>query len=259
MPKKIRLDVALLEAGLAADEREAKGLILSGKVKLNGQLCDKPGTMVLPDAEITTLEQKKYVSRGGLKLEAALAEFEINPSNKICADAGCSTGGFTEVLLKFGAKKIFAIDTAYGELDWNLRESPNVEVMERCNVLELSKLPELVDLLTVDLSLLSSKLILPVIKNWLKETGEIVFLLKPQYELDSDKVPEGGIIKDTEIHKKVLLDFLEISAKNSLFPFNIIKSPIKGGQGNTEFLIGIKKQAVQFDAEKLIEQVLLNE
>ena len=258
MSKKIRLDKALLEKGLAKEEHEATGLILSGKVKVNDQVCDKPGTQVSLDANISTGEQKKYVSRGGLKLEAALKAFEINPRDKICADAGCSTGGFTDVLLKSDATKVYAIDTAYGELDWSLREDSRVVVMERTNVTQLNSLPEAVDLVTIDLSLLSSKLILPVVRDWIKESGDIVLLLKPQYELDSDKVPTGGVIKDTNVHKKILENTLSWCLENNLYPRGLIKSPIKGGEGNTEFLVHIKISGEAQDTNTLISEVLSN-
>ena len=259
MSKKIRLDKALLEKGLAQDEREATGLILSGKVKVEDQICDKPGTQVSLDANISTGKQKKYVSRGALKLEAALKAFDINPKNKICADAGSSTGGFTDVLIKSDAAKVYAIDTAYGELDWSLREDSRVIVMERTNVTQLDALPELVDLVTIDLSLLSSKLILPVVKNWINDSGDIVLLLKPQYELDSDKVPAGGVIKDPSIHREVLKDATNCCIESNLNPSGLIKSPIKGGEGNTEFLMHIKTGTKDLSPDFLIDKVLSDE
>ena len=258
MPKKTRLDKALLEKGLAKDEREATGLVLSGKVKVEGKVCDKPGTQVSLDANISTDEQKKYVSRGGLKLEKALKAFNINPKDKVCADAGSSTGGFTDVLLKSGAKKVYAIDTAYGELDWSLREDQRVIVMERTNATRLEALPELVDLVTIDLSLLSSKLILPVVKNWINEAGDIILLLKPQYELDSNKVPAGGVIKDSNLRRRILQNSMTWCLDNNLNPMGLIKSPIKGGEGNTEFLMHIKVDAKSIDTNSLIDKALSN-
>ncbi|MEZ4754408.1 MAG: TlyA family RNA methyltransferase [Bdellovibrionota bacterium] len=258
MPKKIRLDQALLSLGMARDQREAHGLILAGKVRVKDQICDKPGTQIADVELISIANQKKFVSRGGLKLDAALKAFDIDPKGKICADAGCSTGGFSDVLLQNGAAKIYAIDTAYGELDWKIRDDARVEVMERTNVVRLEQLPELVELIVVDVSLLGSEFILPVIKNWLTDSGEIVLLLKPQYELAPEKVPNGGIITAVNLHKEVIIKFADSCVENQLYPVNLIRSPIKGGQGNIEFLVHIKKQLTEIglSSDALIQKGL---
>lgn len=239
--------------------REATGLILGGKVKLGTSVCDKPGTSVSGDDEIQVEGRKKYASRGGLKLEAALKAFGVNPDSKVCADAGCANGGFTDVLIQSGAAKVFAIDTSYGELDWNLRENPSVVVMERTNAAHLDSLPEPVDLVVIDISLLPSKMILPSVKKWLKADGEIVMLLKPQYELPAELVPQGGIIKDSKLHKQVITSSITWCLENGLVPSDLIKSPIKGGGGNVEFLLHIKLKGESPALEHFIKKGLGND
>lgn len=239
--KKIRLDTLLVERGVVAAPQEAQGLILSGQVLVDGVPVAKAGSAVSPDAAVEIKGRAAYASRGGLKLAGAIETFAIALQGKICADVGCSTGGFTDALLKHGASKVFAIDVGYGDLAWNLRTDARVVVMERTNATQLEALPQPIDFISVDVSLLSLRKVLPNVKQWLARDGEIVALIKPQYEASPEQLPEGAIIEDAQVHATILRELLEFCAARDLFACALTRSPIRGMGGNQEFLVRLSQ------------------
>ena len=240
MPKR-RLDNLLLERGIVQSRERAKGLILSGDVRVNGNPVNKVGTLIDENAEIEITKDIPYVSRGGLKLEKAIKEFNINVKNKIAIDVGASTGGFTDCLLQYGVKKVYAIDVGYGQLAWKLRNNPRVAVIERKNIryIKTSDIGEPVDIAAIDVSFISLKLVLPVVKKLLKENGEIIALIKPQFEVGKSEVGKGGIVREKEKHEKVISEIKSFATDLGIKVLNITKSPITGQKGNVEFLIYI--------------------
>ncbi len=233
MKKKVLSDI-LINKGLADSKIKAESLILSSEISVNGNIISNPNLFFDDDIEIHVIK-KQYVSRAAYKLKKAVEEFKINLNGKICLDAGSSTGGFTDYMLQSGAKKVYAVDSAYNELDWKIRNNPKVEVHERTRISDLI-LNEKVDFISVDLSLISIKKVLKDIIKHLKKNGEIVILIKPQYEVSTEDLPDGGIITDTSVHKKILEDLREFFALVGLKEMGIIESPIRGAYGNTEFL-----------------------
>ncbi|RLC56795.1 MAG: TlyA family rRNA (cytidine-2'-O)-methyltransferase, partial [Chloroflexota bacterium] len=209
---KRRLDVLLVERGLAESRTQAQRLIRAGLVRVAGQVADKPGTQVATNAAITLQARPRFVSRGGEKLEAALVRFGLDVRGWVAADVGASTGGFTDCLLQHGARRVYAIDVGYGQLDWRLRNDPRVVVMERTNARYLESLPEPVDLVTVDVSFISLGLILPMAVRWLKPGGQVVALIKPQFEAGRREVGKGGVVRDPQVHRRVLERVLDIAA-----------------------------------------------
>lgn len=243
MPKR-RLDNLLLERGIVQSRERAKGLILSGDVRVNGNPVNKAGTLIDEDAEIElTGKDIPYVSRGGLKLEKAIKEFDINLKDKVAVDVGASTGGFTDCLLQSGTKKVYAVDVGYGQLAWKLRKDPRVVVIERKNIryLKPPDIGELVDIATIDVSFISLKLVLPVVKNLLKENGEIIALIKPQFEVGKSEVGKGGIVRETEKHERVISEIKSFAIDLGFKVLNVTESPIVGQKGNVEFLIYLQK------------------
>jgi len=238
--KKNRLDQILLDRGLAQSLKEAAAIIMAGQVRVNEQTIDKAGSLVSDTDIVEVASKSSYVGRGALKLEGAIEEFKLKLHSSVCADVGSSTGGFTDVLLRHGAVKVYAIDVGYGELDWRLRSDPRVIVMERTNARYLESLPDLLDFVSIDVSFISLKLILPTVAAWLKPGGEIVALIKPQFEAMAEEVPDGGIIIDTKVHLRVIDEVKQSAKVLGLQCGGIIESPIKGRQGNTEFLIHLK-------------------
>ncbi len=241
---KARLDVIMVQRGLAETRARAQALILEGKVRVDGEPVDKPGRMISPEARIEVIAPLPYVSRGGIKLAAALDAFQINPAGWICADVGASTGGFTDCLLQRGAARVFAIDVGYGELAWPLRSDPRVVVLERTNARYLSALPgdAHVSLVTVDVSFISLRLILPVVKNWLESDGRVIALVKPQFEAGRAQV-RRGVVKDPAVHREVLRNVLAFAQGLGLSPQGVIPSPIRGPAGNVEFLAYLRQSA----------------
>lgn len=233
----IRIDQLLCDRNIVENKMRAEGLLLSGKVSVNGTVVDKAGTQVDPQAQITVAGQSEYVGRGAYKLVAALDSFKINPSDKICVDVGSSTGGFTEVLLKRDAIKIYAIDSARGELDWKLRKDERVVVMEGKPVREIQQLPDQIELATVDVSLVSLRKILPEMSSWLAGSFELVALLKPQYEATREQLPPGAVIDDDDLLREIAVDFVDWLGDNGYSFQGITPSPIRGGSGNREFLV----------------------
>jgi 23S rRNA (cytidine1920-2'-O)/16S rRNA (cytidine1409-2'-O)-methyltransferase len=238
---KERLDILLFERGMVATRSRAKAVIMAGEVLVNGQRIDKPGTRIDRKAKIQLIAPNPYVSRGGYKLAGALDLFQIDIREKICADVGACTGGFTDVLLQRGATRVYAIDVGYGQLDWKIRQDPRVVVMERTNVRYLEELPEMAEIVSIDVSFISLKLILPAVKKWLAPGGDIVALIKPQFEAGPQQVGKGGIVKDTKVHRQVLENILNWSLENDLSPQALITSPIKGADGNREFLVHLRR------------------
>ena len=239
MKIKKRLDVLLVEQGYADSRAKAQAIIMSGQVYVDGQKADKPG---MSFDETLPLEVRgatcPYVSRGGLKLEKALRDFGVDPTGYVCSDSGASTGGFTDCLLQQGASKVFAIDVGYGQLDWKIRSDPRVVVMERTNVRYVTpeQLGEPLDLSVVDVSFISLKIVLPVIKTFLKSTGQVLCLIKPQFEAGKDKVGKKGVVRDPQTHKEVLDNFVELANELELKILGLTFSPVKGPEGNIEFL-----------------------
>lgn len=236
---KERLDVLLTEKGLCESRSRAQALIMSGEVYVNGQKCDKAGTPVDSEALIEVRGSVcPYVSRGGLKLEKALRDFGVDPTGFVCSDSGASTGGFTDCLLQKGAKKVFAIDVGYGQLAWSLRTDERVVCMERTNIryVKPEDLGEPLDLSVVDVSFISLKIVLPAIKALLKPTGQILCLIKPQFEAGKDKVGKKGVVRDPDVHAEVLENFLALADELKLTVRNLTYSPVKGPEGNIEFL-----------------------
>lgn len=238
--KKKRLDSLLVEKGLIESRTLAKGVIMSGAVYVNGQKIDKPGSQVRIDDEIEVRNIiPKYVGRGGLKLEHAIIEFDINISNKTCLDIGASTGGFTDCLLQHGAEKVYAVDVGYGQLHWRLRNDKRVINMERLNARYLKKedLDETVDIITIDVSFITMKKLLIPALQFLKMGGILIGLIKPQFEVGKGKVGKGGIVKDVRLHKAVIEDIKRYLAELGLRNIRTIESPILGTDGNKEFLV----------------------
>ena len=241
MKIKKRLDVLLVEKGFAESRTKAQAIIMSGLVYVNDQKADKPGVSY---EETVLIEVRNgggcpYVSRGGLKLEKALRDFGVNPTGYVCSDSGASTGGFTDCLLQQGASKVFAIDVGYGQLDWKIRSDPRVVVMERTNVRYVTPedLGEPLDLSVIDVSFISLRIVLPVIKTFLKPTGQVLCLIKPQFEAGKEKVGKGkGVVRDPEIHKEVLDNFVSLTQEIGFTILGLTFSPVKGPEGNIEFL-----------------------
>jgi len=237
-----RLDLVLVERGLVDSRQQAQRLIMAGQVMVDGRVVDKPGTPVSGEADITLKATLPYVSRGGLKLEAALDRFAIEVGGVVAADVGASTGGFTDCLLQHRASKVYAIDVGYGQLAWRLRKDPRVVVMERVNVRYLEGLPEPVDLATVDVSFISLELVLPAVIGFLKPHGDIVVLIKPQFEAGRKQVGKGGVVKDPAVHRAVLRKVLLWADGHGLAVCGLMASPLKGPAGNVEFLAYLVRQ-----------------
>ncbi len=258
--KKERLDKLLVEKGLVKSRERAKGLIMAGKVMVNGKMVDKVGTKIDTDSKIEIKgEDIPYVSRGGLKLETAIKEFKLNVKGFTCLDIGASTGGFTDCLLKHGADKVYAVDVGKGQLDWKLRKDPRVISIEEFNARYLTEkeVPEKVDLIVIDVSFISLTKILPVAKEFLKPEGKIVALIKPQFELTKREVDKGkGVIRDPELHRKAIKKIIDFSREIGLYTENLTLSKPKGPKGNKEFLILLSQEPKKIKEEKLIEKAL---
>ncbi len=238
--QKKRLDVLLVERGMAASRSLAQRLIMAGKVIVNQQRVEKPSVQVDSLAQVTLVEGARYVSRGGEKLEAALNAFGLaRLEGLVCVDVGASTGGFTDCLLQHGASRVYALDVGYGVLHWQIRQDARVVVMERTNARFVKEFDAPIDLVTVDASFISLKVLLPVIRTWLSEGhGQVVALIKPQFEAGKKEAARGeGVIRDPEIHKTVLADVLAFSSQLGFIIRGLIRSPLIGPKGNAEFLL----------------------
>ncbi|VAW35986.1 RNA binding methyltransferase FtsJ like, partial [hydrothermal vent metagenome] len=234
--KKERLDKLLVARGLVATRSKAQAVILAGEVLVNGARMDKPGTAVSLEATIELKAPLPYVGRGGFKLAGALDRFAINLQGAVCADVGACTGGFTDVMLQNGAARVYAIDVGYGQLDWSLRQDERVVVLERTNARYLQALAEPVQFVSIDVSFISLRHILPVVKLWLAEKGDVVALIKPQFEAGPKQVGRGGIVKDTAVHRSVLLELWQWFSDNGFGVQGVMQSPVTGASGNIEFL-----------------------
>jgi 23S rRNA (cytidine1920-2'-O)/16S rRNA (cytidine1409-2'-O)-methyltransferase len=246
MPK-IRLDLLLVERGLAESRSKAQAMIMAGQVRVDDQVTLKPATGVQANAALTVDSGPRFVSRGGEKLDAALEAFGIDVTGFICADVGASTGGFTDCMLQRGAEKVYAIDVGKGILHWKMRNHPRVVVMEKTNARYVESLPEPIDFLTIDASFISLKILLPVIKNWFAPPFDSppvhgggqggVILIKPQFEAGRRDVSRGdGVIRKPEIHRQVLQDILTFAQEEGFGVKNLLRSPVLGPKGNVEFL-----------------------
>ncbi len=245
---KTRLDRVLVDRGLVESREKAQALILAGAVELDGAVLTKAGTPVADDAAIRIRADAagtalRYVSRGGLKLEAALAHFGIDPTGKVAADIGASTGGFTDCLLQHGAVRVYAIDVGYGQLAWSLRQDPRVRVIERTNIRTLppDRIPEPVDLATIDVSFISLTKVLPKAAELVKPHGVIVALVKPQFEVGKGEVGRGGIVRDPVKRERALAGIVQFAKTMGLIVKGVMPSPITGQKGNVEFLIHLVK------------------
>ncbi len=258
---KIRLDALLVKNGQAQSRERAKALIMAGQVYIDNQKCDKAGQMVDEDKTVAEVrgETLKYVSRGGLKLEKAMAEFPITLKGKTTMDIGASTGGFTDCMLQCGAKKVFAVDVGYGQFAWKLRQDERVVNMERTNIRYVT--PEdigcEIDFASIDVSFISLRLVLPVAKSLLKNNGEIVALIKPQFEAGREQVGKKGVVKDINVHYEVVKNILDFAKSIDLHVAGLSYSPIKGPEGNIEYLAYLKKaQCEDTVGDNVIKEVI---
>lgn len=258
---KDRLDLLLVKKGFFTGRDRAKASIMAGVVYVDGQRVDKSGTLVNEDVEITVKEDLcPYVSRGGWKLEKALDVFSIHLENAIAMDMGASTGGFTDCMLQKGARKVYAIDVGYGQLDYKLRTDPRVVNFEKTNIryLDESLIEEEVDFISIDVSFISVNLILPVAARHLSEEGSVVCLVKPQFEAGRDQVGKKGIVRDPAVHKEVLEKVVGYGEKVGLFTAGMTYSPVTGAKGNIEYLLYFTKKFVTIDMYDLIHDTVKN-
>ena len=240
---KQRLDLAVVETGLAQSRQRAKALIMEGKILVNDQPVDKPGTLVSKSDKLFLKGNDiPYVSRGGLKLESALKAFDINADGFFCLDVGASTGGFTDCLLQHGSKRVFAVDVGYGQLAWKLRQDSRVLVIERTNIrhMPLKALPCPVDLITIDVSFISLKIVVPAVMKFMKKDAIIVALIKPQFEVGRGKVGKGGVVRNPDLHNEVISELTDFFINKGFLCKPVIPSPIVGPKGNREFFIHLK-------------------
>jgi 23S rRNA (cytidine1920-2'-O)/16S rRNA (cytidine1409-2'-O)-methyltransferase len=257
---KIRLDVLLVERGLAESRSQAQRLVMAGQVRVGGEVLLRSATSVSADVLVEVDSGPRFVSRGGDKLEAVLQAFGVNITGTVCADVGASTGGFTDCLLQHGAIKVYAIDVGQGILDWKLRQDPRVVVMENTNARYIERLPEPVGIVTIDTSFISLKVLLPVVKRWLPSAnntqgsgeGTVLALIKPQFEAGRAQVSRGkGVIRDPAVHRQVLVDVLEFSRLQGFVVRGLIRSPLLGPKGNIEFLTWLEctgEQTISLEA-----------
>ncbi|MDD2372480.1 MAG: TlyA family RNA methyltransferase [Syntrophomonadaceae bacterium] len=258
---KTRLDNLMMARGMAPSREKARAIILAGEVKVNGLRVDKPGTSFNEEVDIVVENSgPRYVSRGGLKLEKAIQEFNIDFTGAVVLDVGASTGGYTDCALQHGAARVFALDVGYGQLDWKLRNDPQVVCLERINIryFQPEQLGQQVDIITIDVSFISTTLVFPVIKDMLKSDGQIISLIKPQFEAGRNKVGKKGVVRDPEVHREVLINCIASAAKVGLFCTGITYSPITGPQGNIEFFIRLNQEQLspELEIEKTVALVV---
>ena len=246
MGKRERLDLLLVERRLVGSREDGRRRILAGEVLVNEQMVDKAGNLTDISAEIRLKPAPPYVSRGGQKLAKALDVFALQVSGKTALDVGASTGGFTDCLLAHGAAQVFAVDVGYGQLDWKLRNDPRVVVFEKTNIryLELSRLPCAADLATIDASFISLKLILPQVRTLLVERGEVIALIKPQFEVGKGKVGKGGVVRAPEEHARVIDEITAAAVQFGFDSLGVTESPLLGPKGNREFLAYLRLRLV---------------
>lgn len=258
---KERVDVLLVQRGLAESRSQAQRLVMAGQVRASGQIVYKPAVKLPPDTLLEVEQAPRFVSRGGEKLVAALEGFDLHPQGQVCADVGASTGGFTDCLLQHGAARVYAIDVGQGILHWKLRNDHRVVVMEKTNARYVTGLPENVGLVTVDASFISLKILLPVITNWFpSQGGDVIALIKPQFEAGRKAVSRGsGVIRSPDIHREVLQDILSLALDQNYYPNRLLRSPIVGPKGNIEFLAWLSyPKRGEKNLGELVESVLPN-
>lgn len=263
---KARLDLILLEKGIFTSREKARAAIMTGKVLVNQQPVEKPGTMIKSDADITVIDDRqRYVSRGGYKLEKALKLFSLELKNKVVLDVGCSTGGFTDCSLQNGAERVLAVDVGYGQLAWTLRQDPRVKLMERTNIRYLSPedLGETADLAVIDVSFISLGLVLPAVRELLQDGGQVVALIKPQFEAGREKVGKRGVVRDPKTHEEVIHKVIGQGKETGFKATALSFSPIRGPEGNIEYLILLDKTAFGDDTapysggvEEMVESIV---
>ncbi len=257
--KKVRLDQLVFDLGLAPSRERAKTTIMAGDVFVDGQRVDKPGTPVDPEKKIEVRgAAMPYVSRGGFKLAKALKEFAFDPTGLVCIDCGASTGGFTDVLLQNGAAKVYAVDVGYGQLAWSLRNDSRVVNLERTNVRYITReqIPEAAALAVMDLAFISIKLVIPAVSELLEDNGDILCLIKPQFEAGRENVGKKGVVRDKKVHLDVLKSFLNFAPGAGFTVMGLSYSPIRGPEGNIEYLGWLKKgchMAPDIDPEAVVE------
>ncbi|TKJ29553.1 MAG: TlyA family rRNA (cytidine-2'-O)-methyltransferase [Chloroflexi bacterium B3_Chlor] len=243
--RKTRLDILLVERGLVESLQRAQRLIMAGQVLVDDRVVDKPGNKVPEGADLIIREGLPYVSRGGIKLEHALDRFQVDVTGKTVADVGASTGGFTDCLLQRGALRVYAIDVGYGQLAWRLRQDPRVVVLDRTNIRYLEDLADPVDLATIDVAFISLRLVLPRVVNLLQSEGEVVALVKPQFEAAREQVGRGGVVKDPAVHRQVLEKAAEWAMSEGLRVRGLTPSPLRGPAGNVEFFVYLSRDEQQ--------------
>lgn len=258
-----RLDVELVNRGLAESREKAKAYIMAGSVFVDGQKAFKPGDKVKEGMQLEVRGTPiPFVSRGGLKLDKAIKVFNLDLTEKVCMDIGASTGGFTDCMLQNGASKVYAVDVGYGQLAWKLRCDERVVNIERTNIryIDVESIEDRPDFISIDVSFISLKLVLPVVFQLLKDNGECVALVKPQFEAGREDVGKKGVVREAEIHKKVIAQCMEYAIGNKLSILNLDFSPIKGPEGNIEFLLHVKKSDEVFSniSDKTIDNVVTN-
>lgn len=253
---KRRLDLLIVERGLAESREKAKALILAGDVRVSGQVVRVPSAAVPADAPVALDRPPRFVGRGGLKLDHALDVLRLVVTDRVAADVGASTGGFTDCLIQRGVRRVYAIDVGYGQLDYRLRTDPRVVVLDRVNARYLTELPEPLDLAVIDVSFISVRLILPALRTLLAPAAEGVVLIKPQFEAGRDRVGKKGVIQDVAVHRDVLRDFGEWAAANRWVVRGVAASPIRGAEGNREFFYHLALTGASIDREPAIEVAL---
>ena len=258
--KRLRADELLVTRGLAETRSQARAIILSGSVRSGSLVIDKAGYALSPDAELTVIQPPRFASRGGEKLEHAVQAFGIEVASLVCADFGASTGGFTDVLLQHGAAHVYAVDVGYGQLAYRLRMDDRVSVLDRTNVRYLDSLPDVVDLVTIDVSFISLALVLPAARRVLKPDGRCVALIKPQFEAGKERVGKGGVVRDLRVHRDVLRQVLQTAREIGFRIDGLTTSPITGPAGNVEFLVSlVLGSGENIDSAKAIEDATQSE
>ncbi len=257
MGAKKRLDLAVYEQGLAESRQKAQQYIMAGEIFVDGVRVDKPGTTIHENASIEHRGAVcPFVSRGGYKLDKAINTFSIDLSNKVCMDIGASTGGFTDCMLQNGASHVYCVDVGYGQLAWKLRNDPRVTNFERMNIRSLTneQVPQKLDFISIDVSFISLSLVLPIAKSFLKDNGQIVALIKPQFEAGKGLVGKNGVVRDPSIHKDVIMKILDLCKDEDLIVSGLSFSPVKGPKGNIEFLLYMAQNEVSIDSALVVEQ-----
>ncbi|MDO5036914.1 MAG: TlyA family RNA methyltransferase [Tissierellia bacterium] len=256
---KKRADLLVVDQGLAPSREKAKALIMAGQIFYDQVRVDKAGDLLDPQTPLELRGQGlRYVSRGGLKLEKILEKTQIDLKGKVCVDIGASTGGFTDCMLQHGAQKVYAIDVGYNQLDYRLREDDRVVVMERTNIryLDREKIQDPIDFISIDVSFIGLNLVLPVAQDILSPKGQIAALIKPQFEAGKDKVGKKGVIRDPRVHREVLEKMVDLVAQEGLFFEDLVVSPIKGQEGNTEFLMLLSHRDTAFNVDQRIHELI---